>query len=167
LEIKTKANEVVNEMKRGTKSYDYQHKGQIMAYMYFARIGHKLLGFDKLGLEKCIDGTIIYISRDDPSNIAEFIIQYDNAATKEALERLASYRQAYLDDKLPTRPKTFWWTSEPCKWCEFKKGCKIDHTEKITTLSESNLIKNANLQDDTYDLNKIRQSIDAYWASKD
>jgi hypothetical protein len=165
LEVKTKADDKVDEMRRGARSYDEPHYLQLMCYMLLTRIFHTALGFDKLGLDLCTDGTIFYCSRDSPLKTAEFTIQYDEECVNKGLEKLNEWKQAFLEEKLPERPKSWYWTLDPCRYCELKKPCKEDDKYNIHNLKLSHTIPFAKSVLSDYDYDKMRQEVLDRWNS--
>src|SRR5574342_643499 len=138
IEIKSKSNKVIEYMKVGGQSYDLKHYYQLQSYLWYCATRHDDFGWDKLGLLPAKGGIIYYVSREDPRNTHEFYVQNDPALWLTALHRLKVWREMFLNDELPERPKEWRWTEEPCKWNPYKKLCKADAKEGIVKLSESN-----------------------------
>jgi hypothetical protein len=164
LEIKTKDDVKVDDMRKGARSYDEPHYYQLMCYMYLTRIFHFQMGLDE-GLKPCKDGTIIYFSRQSPMKSAEFLIEYDQDVVNEGLEKLSGWKQFFIDGKLPERPKSWRWTLEPCRWCELKKNCKLDDKFGIRRLDLSHTIAFAKEVNPDYDYKSMRQRVLDRWNS--
>jgi len=164
VEIKSKKNSVIEYMKVGGESYDPKHYNQLQAYMDWCIKNHENMGWDKLGLKPAIGGIIYYVSREDPRNTHEFYVKVDDLAIASANTKLMTWRQDYILDNLPERPKDWKWTEEPCKWCVFKKNvCKPDHLAKIVKLSESNGVEFARQQNPSYNVEDIKRRVKERW----
>lgn len=121
VDIKGKDQDKIDLMKIGALSYDLNHYLQIQAYMYLCRVNHISMGWDAMGLEPARGGVIFYASRQRPRHTAEFYVSYDEKFVEAGLARLREWKQLFLDNSLPERPKEWKWTEQPCKWCPFKK----------------------------------------------
>ena len=165
VDIKSKANEVIENMKRGAQGLFPEHYRQVQAYIYFCRLLHEDMGWSQMGLKPARGGIIYYVSRDNPRNTFEFYIDADEEAMETGINRLEQWRKDFLNDYLPPRPKEWRWTEEPCKWCPFKKyACKPDHKEGVEKLSESNGITFAKNVRESYNDEKSRERVLKRWS---
>lgn len=165
VEIKSKSDEAIEQMKVGAKSYDQKHYNQLQAYIAYCRNNHDKYWLDS-GLSPARGGIIYYASRENPRNTCQFYVDYDMAMVEEAYGKLAEWRFNFLDDKLPARPKDQRWTLPPCQWCNTKKLCKADYQEGIVKISESNAVKLAKQLDPSYNLDQIRERVQNRWIYK-
>jgi hypothetical protein len=109
---------------------------------------HVLLHAGECDLERVdvlppTDGTLIYSSREDPLTVASFRVVHDPAWMQAGLAKLAAWKQAFLDERIPEHPhegQRAKWSVEPCQWCSAKKWCKLDYQQQVTSLRDSNLI---------------------------
>lgn len=165
VEIKSKDQDVIKDMRNGNRSYDDYHFLQIQSYLYMCEKYHEKMGWDKLGFEPAIGGVIYYVSRQDPTFVREFYVPKDDEVINRAVENLKQFKQSYLEGKLPERPKEWKWSEEPCKWCPFKReACKKDWKEGITELAESNGIEFAKFVHPSYNYDKTRQGVLDRWT---
>lgn len=136
VEVKTKYQRVIDEMIAGERSYDPQHKNQLMTYISLCHdYGQELWP----ELDKCDSGTIIYISRDNPSITFEFQFEYDENWWKEGKKTLEEWKQYFLSDRLPEKPEHFMWSKGPCQYCDYKKhACKPDFQQGVDKMRDSN-----------------------------
>jgi hypothetical protein len=111
-------------------------------------------------------GIIYYVSREDPRNTHEFYVKNNPELWLNASTQLKKWREAFLNDELPERPKDWRWTFEPCKWNPYKKLCKADYKEGIVKLSESNAVKFALEQDPSYNIESIKRRVRERWEQK-
>lgn len=163
VEIKSKKNNAIEYMKIGGQSYDEKHYNQLQAYILWCIRNHNKMGWNKLGLMPAKGGIIYYVSREDPRNTHEFYVEFDEALARDAEDQLKLWKQSFLNDELPERPKEWRWTEEPCKWNPYKKLCKADYKDKIVKLSESNAVKFAMEHNPSYNLDKIKERIKERW----
>lgn len=164
VEIKSKKHEHVEQMRNMERSFDVAHRGQCMTYMWFTRMAHEHLGFDKLGLKPCQSGTIIYLSRDAPGYSAEFWIDFDEDEFNAGLARLKKWKESYLEKELPPRDPSLYWTKPPCQYCDFKKVCKEDDKLGVISLDTSGAIGAAREIIPDYDFDKVWQEVMGSWA---
>jgi CRISPR/Cas system-associated exonuclease Cas4 (RecB family) len=165
VEIKSKYQRVIDKMKMGEQSYDPQHKNQLMTYI--SLIHHYGQEYWP-ELEPCMGGSIIYVSRDDPSQIHEFKFTYDPDWWKEGLARLEEWQDYFKDEVLPPRPEGFMWSKGPCQYCNYKKYCcKPDDKAGITKMNESHGIEYANsVRKGGYDYQTTRQATLDRWMKE-
>lgn len=164
VDIKSKKHEIVQEMRAGTRGYERKHYNQLQAYLYLCNVFHEDMGWGEMGLSPATGGYIYYASRQDPSFAHSFYIEINRGLIERGKELLGEWRDFYLADQLPERPKDWRWTEEPCKWCPMKKyACKPDNKEKITNLRESNAIKFAEELRAEYNYDEIKQEVIDRW----
>lgn len=167
VEIKTKANKVIEYMKVGGQSYDENHYNQLQAYILWCVRNHKKMGWNELGLKPANGGIIYYVSREDPRNTHEFFVEFDKDIAEEASNKLRYWKEYFLSDLLPPRPKDWKWTENPCKWCEFKKNiCKPDHVDGIVNLSESHGVEFALDHRPSYNVENVKRRVEEKWMHK-
>jgi CRISPR/Cas system-associated exonuclease Cas4 (RecB family) len=169
VEIKTTSNEKIEEMRAGMRTYDPQHRLQLMTYCWFTRRAHTALGFDKLGMTPCQDGSIIYLSRDKPRNTFEFFIHFDPNVINLGLQQIVAWQKLFLttpNGVLPPRNSTWKWTEQPCKWCDYKKVCKADHNERVRDLDLSNAVVHAMEVKPSYLYREVRIAVLQRWLEK-
>jgi hypothetical protein len=166
IETKTKDREIVEQMQQGQRSYDPHHKLQLMVYLDFVVKNSKKLWPD---LEQATHGSIVYLARDRPHITHEYKFRHDPDLIETGHARLAEWKQLYLNEELPERPKDWFWSKPeyPCKWCPFKKPCKADVKEGVTKLTDSNAIAWADrIYDEGYDYDEQRKNVIDFWKEK-
>lgn len=163
VEIKSKDNSVIEEMQSGNKIFDPDHAIQLLTQLGLASDNCNKLWPD---LNPIKEGTILYVSRDRPSNTFEFTFQHDEKLWQEEKDKLTLWKQFFLEDKLPPRPKEFRWSDSPCKWCPYKKEvCKPDYQEKIVDLEKSHAINLAKKLREDYDYERQRNEVIGRWKT--
>ena len=165
VDVKSKSQAKIDAMKAGEASYDPDHYKQVQAYLYLCRKFHQQMGWDKLGLNPAKGGVIYYVSRDNPRSTWSAYVPYDEDFVNAGIERLRVWKEHYLNDELPERPKEWKWTKPPCQWCPLKKMCKQDIREDVTRLSDSNTVQLAKKLNPDFDLDKVRQEVMKRWVS--
>jgi hypothetical protein len=130
---------------------------------------HQTLGCETetFEVEPPDDGTLIYSSREQPMLTSSYYFCLDEDMMAVGREKLAEWRDAYLADLLPAHPREkekAKWSVPPCQWCQFKKPCKIDFSEKISEISESNQIAAAKAIRPSYDYLAMREAVLARWT---
>lgn len=198
VEVKSKADDKVNEMRELTRKWDDKHRNQCLTYIGLlheaytwrealvcrhtwrladdsgmCRVHGDGLCVQKINLDRCIDGTIYYVSRDNPSNTHEFTFSYDSDFMARGRERLRAWRESFMGELLPDRPRKengnlVGWTEQPCKWCSMKKhACKPDwKDDQLTDLRQSEALKYTSSLRKNYDYNKTRQAVIDRWNTK-
>jgi hypothetical protein len=132
--------------------------------MYLCNLFHDDMGWGEMGLEPARSAYIFYASRQDPRTTAEFYIPIDWDFINSGIEQLTQWKDNYLNDELPERPREWRWTEEPCRWCPMKKyACKPDNKDKITKLSESNAVGFAKELRPNYDFEETRREVLKRW----
>lgn len=165
-DVKSKSEQVINEMRQGVTMWQPEHRAQVVCYTYLCRKYHVALGWDKLGLLPSEGGFLYYVSRDNPSNGIEFWVEYDEGEVMEAVALLAVWRENYLAEKLPPRDKAWRWTEKPCQWCDFKKVCKEDNRAGIEFLRDSKAIELALAADEQYNFDQVKKRVTDRWKEK-
>lgn len=192
IECKMKYAEVVQEMLDRVQGPDPKHVKQLKTYICFmrAKIAEQFPNMEPLR-----DGTIVYISRDNPDVTAEFLVEYDESFMEEGLKQLAEWKEFYRQGILPSttpdkrNPMGFRWTYPPCNWCDFGQTCRKDHKAGVTKLADShgiefsqNVIRVPRVDEegepvinpdidrqymDTYDYAEKRAQVFARWGEDD
>jgi CRISPR/Cas system-associated exonuclease Cas4 (RecB family) len=169
IEIKTKYQAVIDKMKLGIQGPDDGHVFQIKVQLALVALDQEKLW---PGLDKVTHGYIYYLSRDRPSDTAEFRVDLDERFFEIGVERLKRWRAMFLEDHLPSEnpskkhPMGWHWTKLPCAWCPFKKTCQLDHQHGVTQLSESVGIERAKLVNPDYSLDAARDRVISRWDAK-
>jgi CRISPR/Cas system-associated exonuclease Cas4 (RecB family) len=164
VDVKSKNHDVVQEMQLGRRSYETKHYNQLQAYIYLCNLFHRDMGWEAMGLAPAQGGYIYYASRQNPSLSHAFFVEIDTELIEQGVALLQEWRQSYLNDELPARPKDWKWTEEPCKWCPMKKYvCKPDNKEKITNLRDSNAISFAHSLREKYNYDEIKEETIKRW----
>lgn len=163
-DIKSKKHEIVQEMQLGRRPYENKHYLQVQGYIYLCRLFHEDMGWDAMGLKPAESAYIFYASRQDPTVNHAFYVKADMELIARGADLLREWRQDFIGNNLPERPKDWRWTEEPCKWCPMKKyACKPDNKEKITDLSESNAIQFAQELRTNYNFEEIKEEVLNRW----
>jgi len=166
VDVKSKSHEKVQALKAGAADYDPDHYKQLQAYIYLCRKYHEFLGWDKMGLLPAAGGFIYYVSRDNPRFTKPFYVPYDEQFVNAGIERLAEWKQNFLNDELPERPKSWRWTQPPCQYCNLKKLCKQDTKDGVTVLSKSNVVQLSERLIEGFDLDKVRKEVMKRWMQQ-
>lgn len=167
VDVKSKAADVIRQMQAGERGPDPKHVKQIKTYI--TRTHEEAHRWPHL--EPCRDGSLYYVSRDDPEQTHEFFFTHDDNHMRRGREVLAEARDAYLRGELLPHPfGGREWSIDPCKYCDFKKhSCKPDDKAGVTKLRESHSVAHANevYGDDNYDYDETRQRVLARWQADD
>lgn len=164
VEIKTKSAEHIAEMQIGKRGPDDRHISQLKVQIALAKADNK---WDDM--KPITHGFLYYLSRNDPTQTAEFRVDYDEAFFDAGIEKLRRWRAWFEEGVLPSinptkrHPMGWRWSYPPCNWCPFKKTCQEDHREGITDLAESNGVYRAGRIRDDYDPEKARQEVKDRW----
>src|SRR2546428_10355427 len=86
VEIKSKSNDAIEQMKVGAKSYDQKHYNQLQAYIFYCRNNHKY--WKDSGLSKARGGIIYYASRENPRNTCQYYVDIDTELIESAIIQL-------------------------------------------------------------------------------
>jgi hypothetical protein len=148
-------------MKEGQQSYDPAHRIQAMTYTGLAAENQEFLWPDLAPIK---DGELLYVSRNRPSVTHTYRFDYDKEFMQRGREKLIEWRDSFLNEILPERPKSWRWTEQPCKWCPLKRRCKADYKAGITKLADSNAIISAKEIRPEYDYEKTRKAVLDRWT---
>jgi CRISPR/Cas system-associated exonuclease Cas4 (RecB family) len=176
IEIKTKYQRVIDEMKLGLKGPDDNHVSQLKTQLGLVRYAQEK-GELWADMEPVTQGYIYYMSRDNPSDTAEFRVDYDRKFFEAGIAKLKQWKQMFLEDVLPElnpgkrsskfgHPNGWRWSQTPCQFCSYKKTCQLDFREGVTSLSESAGVNRAKLVRENYDLDKARERVKARWSTE-
>lgn len=164
VEIKSKYQRIIDEMIAGERGPDDQHINQVMTYISLANNYGKDYWPD---LDDCIAGSLLYVSRDNPSITKEFKFTYDPDWWETGKQRLIDWKTLYIDGKIPEKPKGFMWSKGACKYCKFKKhACKPDFQNDVTDISKSNAIDWAKEVWPDYDYETTRDKVLKRWIKE-
>lgn len=131
VEVKSKADNKIEEMKSLARSFEPKHRLQLLAYVGFTHeqspwkevrvcnrtwrivpsnstycdLHHDDMCIETIDLEPCTSGSIYYVSRDNPSNTFEYFFAYDPSFMEEGRAKLASWRVDYEQGVIPQRPR--------------------------------------------------------------
>lgn len=168
IEIKSKYQEVIEEMQNGTRKPDDGHIFQLKVQL--ALIRHAQETGELWGdLDPVTHGYIYYLSRDRPFETAEFRVDYDSRFFEIGIERLKEWKQMFIDQTLPSEnsskrhPYGWRWSYQPCQWCSYKKTCKLDFEQGVESLTESVGINRAKLVREDYDYSEARKRVLERW----
>lgn len=168
IEIKSKYQEVIDEMQLGIRKPDDAHISQLKVQLALIRDAQER---GELWSEyDLVDhGYIYYLSRDRPFETAEFRVDYDERFFEMGIEKLKEWKQMFIDERLPSEnpskrhPNGWRWSYPPCQWCDFKKTCKLDFEQGIDSLPESVGINRAKLVNDSYNYENARKRVLDRW----
>lgn len=172
IEIKSKYQEVIEEMQLGLRKPDESHIFQLKVQLALVRDaqerGELWSDFDLV-----THGYIYYLSRDRPFETAEFRVDYDKKFFEAGIERLKEWQQMFKDGVLPSEnpskkhPYGWRWSYPPCQWCDYKKTCKLDFEQGIKKLDDSVGISRAKLVNSDYSFDLARQRVLDRWNKSD
>ncbi len=178
VEIKTKHESQIEEMRLGQRGPDDKHVAQLKAQLGLIRDAQESgqLWSEMKPLEY---GYIYYLPRDTKYNpslsvpTAEFYVEYDKKFFETGLENLRKFIGYWNDEVLPhvetkgtksKHPMGWRWSYSPCKFCDYKKICQADHKAGITDLSESTGIEDNPRV--TYSYEAARQRVEDRWSDE-
>lgn len=167
VDVKSKDENTIKNMKKGNREFDPKHKAQVLSYIYLCNLIHEDMGWSDLGLEPARAAIIFYVDRNNPRETHEFFIEADWKLIEKANERLRSWKEAYLSDTLPERPEGWFWSKPEfeCKYCEKKAiACKPDHNDNVEKLSSSKGIRWAVENSFTYDYPLSKRKVLERWS---
>lgn len=168
IEIKSKYQEVIEEMQLGIRKPDEGHIFQLKVQLALVRDAQEK-GELWSDLDLVTHGYIYYLSRDKPFETAEFRVDYDKRFFELGVEQLKEWQQMFKDGVLPSEnpskrhPYGWRWSYPPCQWCDYKKTCKLDFEHGTTELSESVGINRAKLVNPDYDYEAARKRVLDRW----
>jgi CRISPR/Cas system-associated exonuclease Cas4 (RecB family) len=170
IEIKSKYQEVIEEMQLGTRKPDEGHIFQLKVQLALIRHAQEK-GELWADMDLVTHGYIYYLSRDRPFETAEFRVDYDPRFFEMGIERLQEWKRMFIDEILPSEnpskkhPYGWRWSYPPCQWCDFKKTCKLDFEQGVTKLPESVGIARAKLVNKNYDYETARKRVFDRWKN--
>lgn len=175
VEIKTKYQRDIDAMKTGRRGPDEKHVSQLKVQLAMVR---KIQDKEWPGLDPLTHGYIYYLSRDEPSDTAEFRVDLDQRFYEIGMERLRQWRNWFEQEHLPEldpgkrgskfgHPNGWRWSHLPCAWCPFKKTCQLDFREGVTELPQSVGIERAKLVRPHYDYSAARKRVLNRWKDED
>lgn len=165
VDIKSKSTKIIDQMRTGELSYDPKHYAQVQGYMYLCDRFYEDFIWADLGFKPPVGAIIYYVSRENPRYTKEFYVDRDDEFIDAGIKRLVEWKGHWLNGTLPERPKSWKWTEDPCKWCNFKKFvCKPDYKDKITKLEDSHGIEFAKTLRE-YDFEKVKKGVNDRWIN--
>lgn len=179
VEIKTKYQAVIDLMKLGSRGPDDNHVSQLktqLALVYYA-VKSKAFAPD---CDLPTHGYLFYLSRDRPSDTAEFRVDLDLRFFEAGIQRLKDWKEFFIDNVLPENPKGrrtnnfghpmgeegFKWSQNPCQLCGFKRTCQLDYRADTHELSKSVGIDRTRVIREDYDPQEARKRVLETWAEK-
>jgi len=183
VEIKTKHESVIREMRLGRLGPDDSHVKQIKTQLGLVRAAQEA-GELWSDLKLCDHGVIYYLPRDTkytpqfPVETAEFRVDYDPVFYETGLEQLKRFRAYWDEEILPElkpgkrttkfgHPNGWKWSKPPCQFCSYKKVCQLDFRGEVTDMSESHGIEEAKLIRPDYDYSEARNRVESRWEEDD
>jgi hypothetical protein len=128
-------------------------------------------------------GYLYYVSRDNPEDTFEFMYEYDPNWMKVGRSKLARWREAFINDKLPatnfdekrfSHPFGWQWTTgeSPCKYCDFGQICRDDHRLAVERGENIALTESAGVEDaqdvrERYTPERARTAVFDFWNGRD
>jgi hypothetical protein len=194
VEVKSKSQTKIDEMKSGQRGPDPKHRLQCLTYVSFAHEQHPWKSaqvcretwripndgvclihnssdcLTVIDLEPCESGSIFYVSRDDPSQTHEFFFKREPDFLEQGRAKIKEWKESFEAGLLPDRPrhedgKLVGWSEEPCKWCPLKKEvCKKDWQDKIITIEQSHAVEFVKSIRPYYELNKTIEAVKERWV---
>jgi hypothetical protein len=130
-------------------------------------------------------GALVYCSFDEPDiNQAKvFPIEVDLDFYYAGLAKLKLWRQWFEKDELPSLAPTYngnrghphggqegWgWSKDPCRYCDHKPICQLDHRAGVTQLTQSHGVRHTKdvraPVGHTYDPEETRQAVFDRWST--
>lgn len=169
VEIKSKYQRVIDEMRVGKRGPDPGHISQIKVQLSLVRMTQEKI-FPEL--EPVTHGIIYYLSRDKPDETAEFRVDLDDRFFELGIARLkqwkAWFEESYLPSVNPSKkhPMGWRWSYQPCLYCPYKKTCQLDHQEGRTDLMDSIGIDRSQKVRPEYDPVAARQRVLNRWSKR-
>jgi hypothetical protein len=213
-EIKSKDAEIVEAMRNLTRGPDPRHVFQLKTQIGLAHeagpiivtrcmntgrfaveLGKGVVACPLHGTQKCLEqvtlppprrGYIYYVSRENPIDTFEFMFEYDPAFMAAGRKRLATWREAFEDDKLPATnfedkrfSHPYGWTwgaskkmpNSPCTFCDWGEICREDHRTAVErggriAITESAGVGETQRVRPGYDPERVRESVQNFWNPK-
>ena len=179
VEVKSKYQAAIDRMKLGIQGPDQSHIRQLKAQLGLVYHAIKA-GSVWADLKPPDHGYIFYLSRDRPSDTAEFRVDLDLRFFETGIERLKQWREWFLEDILPEFPKgrrsnnfghpmgaaDYKWSQQPCQFCDFKRTCQLDYRQNVQKLSESIGTERTRVYRQDYDPAAARASVIAIWEQR-
>lgn len=176
VEVKNRSAKVIDEMQHGRGPFP-EHISQIKVQIAFIRL-YQEMGLLWSDLEPVTHGLLYYVSRDMPTDTAEFRVDYDRNFFVEGIERLKRWRAYFEEGLLPElnpgkrssrfgHPNGWKWSYEPCATCAFKKVCQLDFREGRDQLRDSIGVDIAQKIRPDYDAEATILRVRARWQEKD
>lgn len=162
VEVKGKDDDVVTKMRMGVRSYDEEHRRQLLAYIAGFHWYSSIFWPD---LEPVTSGSLYYVSRSRPRNTMEYYFDLDTEFFEQGLKKIQEWQLDYIAGILPARDKAWKWTETPCKWCKFKKHvCKPDYKAKIGSIEDSHAIEYSKSVNPNYSYEDRRAKVLERWT---
>lgn len=183
IECKMKYERDLQRMRVGIQGPDPKHVVQLKTYIAFLNL---LSSHFWPELPELRDGTIYYVSRDNPRVTAEFFIELDEEFREAGRLKLAEWKDWFERDILPSQlaevidkdrnskgqlvnskrhplGKNWKWGDLPCKWCDYGQICRQDFKNDVVNLSESYALGHAKEIKGAYDYDDVREAVFAAW----
>jgi CRISPR/Cas system-associated exonuclease Cas4 (RecB family) len=176
IEIKSKYQSAIDEMKLAKRGPDLSHIFQLKTQLALVYYGQQNGGLWS-DLDPVTHGYIYYLSRDCPSETAEFRVDLDLRFFEKGIARLKQWIAWFREDHLPEEPKGkrttnfghpmgavgMKWSELPCAWCDYKKTCQLDFRQNIHTLTESVGVNRTQAAREHYDPEEARGRVYSRW----
>lgn len=163
LDVKSKDDKGLLKLRLGEAQPPRNYVAQVMTYCYLARIYHAEMGWEDIGLREAEGGIIYFVSRNNPRDTHEHWVKYDQGYVDAGLERLERWIQHFHDGELPERDRSWRWTEDPCKWCDYKKACKQDIKDGVVHFVESSAVALARTRNADYDPRRVVRQVKEAW----
>lgn len=162
VEVKGKDNEAIEKMKAGDQLWDPAHRRQAIGYLCMLRELH----YETFPLLDMPDEVaLLYVSRNRPYNTYEFTFKYELKHWLRSVEIIRAWQELWIDERLPERDKSWRWGEEPCRWCDWKRLCKMDLKHGVDKIDRSHVIGFAKMILPTYDYHIARQAVFGRWST--
>lgn len=162
-DIKSKSELAIINLRRGDQQPNPGAIAQVLCYNHLSRLVHEDMGWAAMGLDPAAGGLVYHASRNNPMDTYEHWVPWDAEFVDVGLARLKEWIALFQKGELPQRDKSWRWTEEPCKWCEFKKLCKKDVKEGVVELVKSNAVEQAVARDPGYNAVKVVSEVNDAW----
>jgi hypothetical protein len=175
VEVKNRSAEVIAQMQTGRGPFQ-NHVSQLKVQLGFIHL-YQELGLLWADMKPVTHGMIYYVSRDMPTNTAEFRVDLDKDFFIQGIERLKRWRVYFEEGLLPElnpgkrdsrfgHPNGWKWSYEPCQWCQFKKTCQLDFREGRDRLADSIGVDIAQRIRPDYDVESTVLRVRARWQQR-